>query len=119
MGLRVEGRIGEKLGVPGEFSGEGYRGDYVREIGDKYLEAGNIDGEDLEAVTRFAVAELRRGQDLDLQAFGVRFDTYYLESSLYRDGPVHKPAQALIDPGKTFHPAAPRWPKPTHPAHHN
>ena len=44
------------------------------------------DPDDLDAIRRFAVASLRREQDLDLQAFGVSFDRYYLESSLYSDG---------------------------------
>src|SRR5207245_11806036 len=79
LGLSVQARIREKLGVRAEFPADGYHGDYVREIAEKYLDAGNTDGEDLEAVTRFAVAELRRDQALDLQAFGVRFDSYYLE----------------------------------------
>src|SRR5881409_735255 len=102
LGLSVQARIREKLGARAEFPADGYHGDYVREIAEKFLEAGNTDGEDLEAVTRFAVAELRREQDLDLQAFGVRFDSYYLESSLYRDGRVQKTVQALIDSGKAF-----------------
>src|SRR5258706_643854 len=102
LGLSVQARIREKLGARAEFPGDGYHGDYVREIAEKYLAAGNADGEDLDAVTRFAVAELRREQDLDLQAFGVRFDNYYLESSLYRDSRVEKTVRALIDAGKAY-----------------
>jgi arginyl-tRNA synthetase len=34
------------------------------------------------------VAYLRKEQDADLQAFGVKFDVYYLESSLYTEGKV-------------------------------
>jgi len=113
LGLSVQARIREKLGVRAEFPADGYHGDYVREIAEKFLEAGNPDGEDLEAVTRFAVAELRREQDLDLQAFGVRFDSYYLESSLYRDGRVQKTVQALIDAGKTFEQDGALWLKTT------
>ena len=109
LGLSVQARIREKLGAPAEFPADGYHGDYVREIADKLLEAGNTDGEDLEAVTRFAVAELRREQDLDLQAFGVRFDSYYLESSLYGDGRVEKAVQALIESGKTFEQNGALW----------
>jgi len=109
LGLSVQARIREKLGAPAEFPADGYHGDYVREIADKFLEAGNTDGEDLEAVTRFAVAELRREQDLDLQAFGVRFDSYYLESSLYGDGRVEKAVQALIESGKTFEQNGALW----------
>ncbi|TMH14643.1 MAG: arginine--tRNA ligase, partial [Betaproteobacteria bacterium] len=113
LGLSVQARIREKLGVRAEFPADGYHGDYVREIAEKYLDAGNTDGEDLEAVTRFAVAELRREQDLDLQAFGVRFDSYYLESSLYRDGRVQKAVQALIDSGKAFEQDGALWLKTT------
>ncbi|HKW36580.1 MAG TPA: arginine--tRNA ligase [Burkholderiales bacterium] len=102
LGLSVQARIREKVGVPAEFPADGYHGDYIREIAEKYLAAGNQDGEDLEAVTRFAVVELRREQDLDLQAFGVRFDNYYLESSLYRDGRVEKTVRSLIEAGKAF-----------------
>jgi arginyl-tRNA synthetase len=109
LGLSVQARVREKQGFKAEFPADGYHGDYVGEIAQKYLEAGNADGEDLEAVTRFSVAELRREQDLDLQAFGVRFDSYYLESSLYRDGRVEKTIQALIDAGKTFEQDGALW----------
>jgi len=109
LGLSVQARIREKQGLSVDFPVDGYHGEYVREIAQKYLESGNADGEDLEAVTRFAVAELRREQDLDLQAFGVRFDSYYLESSLYRDGRVQKAIQDLTDSGKTFEQDGALW----------
>jgi len=113
LGLSVQARVREKLGMPAEFPADGYHGEYVREIADNYLAAGNKDGEDLEAITRFAVAELRREQDLDLQAFGVRFDNYYLESSLYTDGRVEKTVKTLIDAGKTFEEDGALWLKTT------
>src|SRR5712692_8192642 len=113
LGLSVQARIREKLGVPAEFPADGYHGDYVREIAEKYLEAGNTDGEDFEALTRFAVAELRREQDLDLQAFGVRFDSHYLESSLYADGRVEKTVRALVEAGKAFEQDGALWLKTT------
>jgi arginyl-tRNA synthetase len=113
LGLSVQARIREKLGMPAEFPADGYHGDYVREIAEKYLGAGHGDGEDLDALTRFAVAELRREQDLDLQAFGVRFDNYYLESSLHADGKVAKTVQALIDAGKAFERDGALWLKTT------
>jgi arginyl-tRNA synthetase len=109
LGLSVQARIRENLGTAAEFPADGYHGDYIREIAEKYLAAGNRDGEDLEAVTRFAVAELRREQDLDLQAFGVRFDNYYLESSLYRDGRVEKTVRALLEAGKAFEQDGALW----------
>ncbi|HEX9192638.1 MAG TPA: arginine--tRNA ligase [Burkholderiales bacterium] len=113
LGLSVQARVREDLGLRAEFPADGYRGEYVREIAGKYLAAGKKDGEDLEAITRFAVAELRREQDLDLQALGVRFDNYYLESSLYTDGRVEKTVKALIDAGKTFERDGALWLKTT------
>ncbi|HET7201720.1 MAG TPA: arginine--tRNA ligase [Burkholderiales bacterium] len=109
LGLSVQARIRDRLGVTAEFPADGYHGDYVREIAEKYLGAGNADGENLDTVTRFAVTELRREQDLDLQAFGVRFDNYYVESSLYRDGRVERTVRALIDAGKTFEKDGALW----------
>ena len=60
------------------------------------------DPDDLAGIAQFAVAYLRREQDLDLQAFGVRFDHYYLESGLYADGRVARTVQTLVDAGKTY-----------------
>ena len=82
----------------------GYHGEYIREIAQRYLETHRDDpeGRDEDAVRRFAVAELRKEQDLDLQAFGVKFDEYYLESSLYTDGKVDETVRALVASGHTY-----------------
>ena len=97
---RLRARAGEALAIPEG----GYHGDYIREIAERYAEAHPADprGDDLDAVRRFAVAALRHEQDLDLQAFGVRFDTYYLESSLYADGRVARTVDALVASGHTY-----------------
>jgi arginyl-tRNA synthetase len=113
LGLSVQARMREKLGVPAEFPADGYHGEYVREIADRYLAAGKTHGEDLDAITGFAVAELRREQDLDLQALGVRFDNYYLESSLYTDGRLDKTVKSLVEAGKTFEKDGALWLKTT------
>jgi len=82
----------------------GYHGEYVTEIAARYPAEHPADpkGADLAAVTRFAVRELRKEQDLDLQAFGVRFDTYFLESSLYSGGQVEQTVEALVAAGHTY-----------------
>jgi arginyl-tRNA synthetase len=82
----------------------GYHGEYIREIALKYVDAhpDDADGRDAEAIRRFAVAELRREQDIDLQAFGVKFDEYFLESSLYTDGKVDTTVEALMASGHTY-----------------
>ncbi|MBC7416440.1 MAG: arginine--tRNA ligase, partial [Herminiimonas sp.] len=91
-----------------------YNGSYIQDIavdflarkaiaagtGDSVQASGEV--EDLDSIRQFAVAYLRREQDLDLQAFGVRFDNYYLETSLYSDGKVAAAVAALIASGKTY-----------------
>ena len=71
------------------------------------------DVEDLESIREFAVAYLRHEQDLDLQAFQVKFDNYYRESSLYTSGRVAATVQKLIDAGKTYELDGALWLKST------
>ena len=82
----------------------GYHGEYIAEIAAEYVEVHpeDPDGRDDDAVRRFAVAELRNEQDIDLQAFGVKFDKYFLESSLYTDGKVDSTVGALVESGHTY-----------------
>jgi arginyl-tRNA synthetase len=97
-----------------DFPADGYKGDYIVDIardfsqhatvkaadGASVTASGNLDA--LDDIRQFAVAYLRREQDLDLQAFGLKFDNYYLESSLYTSGRVEKTVQALIAGGHTY-----------------
>ena len=104
---------GIKPGEPG-WPESAYNGDYIGEIALDFLAGKTVaasDGapatasgkvDDLESIRTFAVAYLRREQDLDLQAFGVKFDNYFLESSLYRDGRVDAAVAALIKSCKTY-----------------
>jgi arginyl-tRNA synthetase len=82
----------------------GYHGDYIKEIAERYrdLHPHDLLGGQFEAVRQFAVRELRAEQDRDLQAFGVYFDTYYLESSLYTDGSVEQTLAALRQSGYAY-----------------
>jgi arginyl-tRNA synthetase len=94
---------GIKPGAPG-WPEEGYAGDYIEDIA---KEIKNPD--DLDAVRRHAVAYLRKEQDADLQAFGVKFDVYYLESSLYTDGKVDAVVNALTANGKAYEADGALW----------
>jgi len=100
----VQARIAETRTGTLEIPEGGYHGEYIAEIAAKYVDAhpDDKDGRDDEAVRRFAVAELRKEQDLDLQAFGVKFDKYFLESSLYTDGKVDTTVGALVASGHTY-----------------
>jgi arginyl-tRNA synthetase len=119
--------LGFKPGDPAWPSGEkaaAYNGDYIADIAadfkagktvkadDREVTAtGDID--DLEAIRQFAVAYLRHEQDLDLRAFQVKFDHYYLESSLYTSGRVAATVQKLVDAGKTYEQDGALWLKST------
>lgn len=70
---------------------------------------GKADPDDMAAIREFAVAYLRREQDLDLKAFGVEFDVYFLESSLYRDGKVEATVERLKENGYTYEQDGAMW----------
>jgi arginyl-tRNA synthetase len=100
----IGARIDQLRGGDAEIPEGGYHGDYIGEIAEKFIAARNANGAaaDPDEVRRFAIAELRHEQDLDLQAFGVSFDSYFLESSLYTDGKVEETVEALVKSGKTY-----------------
>jgi arginyl-tRNA synthetase len=87
---------------------EGYNGEYIEEIARDYL-SNKGDPGDVEAVRKFAVACLRAEQDADLQAFGVKFDVYFLESSLYTDGKVEQIVARLAANAKTYEKEGALW----------
>ncbi len=113
LGASVQARLrGLKPGDPG-WPTEAYNGDYIADIAADFRARKTVraddrevtasgDHDDLDGITRFAVAYLRHEQDLDLRAFGVRFDTYCLESSLYGDGRVERTVAQLVAAGKTY-----------------
>ncbi|MEX8517570.1 MAG: arginine--tRNA ligase [Leptothrix sp. (in: b-proteobacteria)] len=103
-----------------EWPESAYNGDYIADIAAAFLKGETVsaddrsftasgDVNDLESIRQFAVAYLRHEQDLDLQAFGVKFDHYYLESSLYSSGRVEAAVQKLSDAGKTFEDGGALW----------
>ncbi len=92
---------------------DGYRGDYIVDVANAYMAqesveaddqkiTGKGDPEDTDAIRHFAVAYLRREQDLDLRAFEVEFDVFSLESALYTEGKVEETVNRLIASGHTY-----------------
>src|SRR5436190_1487202 len=116
----VQARIrGLKPGDPG-WPEAAYNGDYIADIADDFMAKTTVvsddrsftasgDPEDIDSIRQFAVAYLRHEQDLDLQAFGVRFDHYFLESSLYASGRVDDAVRRLIASGKTHEDGGALW----------
>jgi arginyl-tRNA synthetase len=97
-----------------------YNGDYIADVAADFAARNTVhaddreftasgDVDDLEGIRQFAVAYLRHEQDLDLQALGVRFDRYYLESSLYSSGRVEDTVARLVASGKTFEEGGALW----------
>jgi arginyl-tRNA synthetase len=99
----------------------GYRGDYILDIAREFLDGktqtardgtpvqASGDVNDLDNIRRFGVAYLRHEQDTDLTAFGVRFDNFFLESSLYADGKVEAAVQAMSTSGMTYEAEGALW----------
>lgn len=101
-----------------------YNGDYIADIAADFLAKKTVtsddrsftasgDAQDMDSIRQFAVAYLRHEQDLDLQAFAVKFDNYYLESSLYTSGKVETVVKRLSDAGKTYTQDGALWLKTT------
>jgi arginyl-tRNA synthetase len=98
----------------------GYRGDYINDVARAYMACetveaddqrttGRGDAEDTESIRHFAVAYLRREQDLDLRAFNVEFDVFSLESALYSEGKVDETVSRLIASGHTYEQDGALW----------
>jgi arginyl-tRNA synthetase len=111
----VQARIRQLRDPDAPFPEAAYHGEYVRELARDYIAAHPEDpqGENAEAVRVSAVAALRREQDRDLAAFGVRFDNHYLESSLYTEGHVERTVEALVKSGQTYEQDGALWLKTT------
>jgi arginyl-tRNA synthetase len=111
LALSVQARVRELTGRDAVIPEGGYHGEYIRDIAERYVAEHPSDqfGEDLEIVRRFSVHELRKEQDRDLQAFGVKFDVYYLESSLYSDKKVEETISQLQAGGHTYEKDGALW----------
>ena len=113
---RALGRTPDDAGWPED----GYRGDYIVDVAQAYLRGDTVafedhsvtgakDPQDLDAIRRFAVAYLRREQNADLAAYGVGFDVYFLESSLYADHKVEETVRELVAHGHTYEDGGALW----------
>lgn len=120
LALSVQARCKKLTPDDASWPADGYRGDYIIELADSFMRGDTVKSEDqsftgtknaddLEAIRHFAVAYLRREQDLDLKAFAVDFDVYFLESSLYEEGKVERTVQTLIENGYTYEDGGALW----------
>lgn len=107
-----------------EFPEDGYRGDYILDIAQAFLAKQTVTADDmavtasgdltdLDGIRKFAVAYLRHEQDMDLQAFQIKFDVFSLESALYTSGKVENTVNALVNSGYTYQQDDALWLKTT------
>ncbi|MFN3703561.1 arginine--tRNA ligase [Thermomonas sp.] len=120
LAISVQARaMGLKPGDAG-WPADAYNGDYIGDVATSYLRGDSVevdghvvtgknDASDLDAIRKFAVAYLRREQNADLQAFGVSFDCYFLESSLYTEGKVEETVRTLVAKGHTYEEGGALW----------
>jgi len=103
-----------------EWPDNAYNGEYIQDIANAFLDSQTVQADDrsftangqvddVANIRDFAVAYLRHEQDLDLQAFAVKFDHYYLESSLYTDGRVERAVASLQASGHTYESDGALW----------
>ena len=120
LAASVQARVKGLTPDDADWPADGYRGAYIADVARAYMAGetvtaddravtGKADAGDGDAIRDFAVAYLRREQDADLKAFDVKFDVYYLESSLYDEGKVEETVQALIASGHTFEEGGALW----------
>ncbi|ARS51906.1 arginine--tRNA ligase [Kushneria konosiri] len=99
---------------------DGYRGEYIQDVARAYMQGETVTADDrqvtaaanpddMDAIRAFAVAWLRHEQDLDLKAFGVGFDVFFLESDLYESGKVEDTVERLIQGGHTYESDGALW----------
>ena len=112
LALSVQARLQGLKPGDANWPEQAYNGEYIAEIATAFKASPEY-REDLEAIRQFAVAYLRNEQDIDLKTFGVQFDCYYLESSLYADGSVAQIVDDLQTIGKTYEAEGALWLKTT------
>jgi arginyl-tRNA synthetase len=112
LALSVQARLNGLKPGDAAWPEQAYNGEYIAEIAAAFKASDQYQDE-LEAIRQFAVAYLRNEQDIDLKTFGVQFDCYYLESSLYTDGSVAQIVEDLQSIGKTYEGEGALWLKTT------
>ncbi len=120
LALSTQARLKGLKPGDSDWPASAYNGDYIADIAADFAAKKTVsaddrsftasgDVDDLDSIRQFAVAYLRHEQDLDLQAFGVHFDHYFLESSLYGSGRVDDTVARLVASGKTYEKDGALW----------
>ncbi|MBI4544125.1 MAG: arginine--tRNA ligase [Gemmatimonadetes bacterium] len=102
-------------GVAAEIPAGGYHGQYLAQLA-RQVEAehgselrGAARGERLARLRDWATRRLQAEQDHDLREFRVRFDVYYPESRVYREGKIPETLHELETRGLTYRSEGAHW----------
>lgn len=112
-------RYRELLGESVEFPDDCYQGDYIRDIAKEVLESKGralldlSENEAIEQIGSYGGQRIRDGIDVDLEDFGVRFDNWYSEQSLYDRGEVERAIALIKERGLTYEEDGALWFKTT------
>jgi len=114
LGKSIWLRLREQAGQQVEFPEDGYQGDYIREVaralaGQQPELADACEEEAVPACSAFGVKVLLGRIEDDLSCFGIRFDNWYSEASLYQRDMVNEELGKLKKLGLTFEREGALW----------
>jgi len=114
LGKSLYFRAKELKGEAVEFPADGYQGDYVKDLARQYLAEGGTlpeepDESDWQALGRYAGEQILAGIARDLQDFGVTFDHWFSETSLYQEGWVERALNRLQEDGLLYEREGALW----------
>jgi len=115
----LEARYLQQLGKQAVVPEDGYQGDYVIDMadelaqseGDRYLDMPRE--ERMAAFYQYSLKNIVAGHQRDMDAFGVRFDTWFYESALYEKHEVESAIADLKERGHTYQAEDALWFKAT------
>ena len=119
LGKSLYFRLRELAGDTVEFPAEGYQGGYMKDLARDYLARGNAapppepHGDDLVRLGRYAGDVILDEIKQDLKDFGVRFDHWFSETELYRQGLVDQGFDLLKEQGYLYEHDGALWFKAT------
>ncbi|MCD5401166.1 arginine--tRNA ligase [candidate division NPL-UPA2 bacterium] len=109
LGKSVEARYRQLLGEEAILPEEGYKGSYIIDIAQEILNEHGRGIKDSELFRRLSEEKIFEGIKKDLTDFGVRFDSWVKEGSLYESGEVEEAIEKLKGKGNLYEKEGALW----------
>lgn len=111
LGLSIRERVKEHLGLPSSFPQDGYKGLYIidiaKEILDKYGE--DVVNKEIEFFKEYGLNSILNAIKEDLKEFGVEFDNWFSERTLYESRVFDEVINYLKEKGLTYEKDGALW----------